>query len=153
MKRRAFTLIELLLVVSMLLMLTSAAIMSINMMPPGPKFVEAKEQLRSFVLYHKYKSMYDQKPYAIQIDSEQHIFTDLLTAAPNLEYVTNDLVILSSNRSNIVFFNDGCSDVVEIMIRNIEGTITNILFINEIGMVQYRESTFMQLESEFWSKC
>jgi prepilin-type N-terminal cleavage/methylation domain-containing protein len=150
MKRRAFTLIELLLVVSMLLMLTSAAIMSINMMPPGNKFVEAKEQLRSFVLYNKYKSMYDQKPHTIQIDSEQHIFTDLLTAAPNLEYVTNDLVILSSNRSNIVFFNDGCSDVVEIMIRNIDGTITNILFINEIGMVQYRESsTFMQLESEF----
>jgi prepilin-type N-terminal cleavage/methylation domain-containing protein len=147
MKRRAFTLIELLLVISILVMLTSAAIMSIDVIPRN-KFVEAKEQLKSFVLYHKYKSMYDQKPYTIQIDSEQHIFTDLLTAAPNLEYVTNDLVILGSDRTNIVFFNDGCSDGVEIMIKNIEGTITNSLFINEIGMVQYRESHKPQTQQQ-----
>ena len=57
-----------------------------------------------------------------------------------LDAVTNDLRILESSATKIVFFLDGSVQESYIVISNLEGTITNKFIINVIGNVEYKEN-------------
>ena len=60
--------------------------------------------------------------------------------------VTNDLKILQSSATKIVFFLDGSVQESYIVTSNLEGTITNKFIINVIGGVNYEGTTNIVLE-------
>ena len=63
-----------------------------------------------------------------------------------MEAVTNDLKILESSSTKIVFFLDGSVQESYIVTSNLEGTITNKFIINVIGGVNYEGTTNIVLE-------
>ena len=63
-----------------------------------------------------------------------------------MDAVTNDLKILESSSTKIVFFLDGSVQESYIVTSNLEGTITNKFIINVIGGVNYEGTTNIVLE-------
>jgi len=65
-----------------------------------------------------------------------------------LEAVTNDLKILDTSATKIVFFLDGSVQESYIVTSNLEGTITNTFIINVIGSVNYEGNTNIVIEKK-----
>jgi hypothetical protein len=65
-----------------------------------------------------------------------------------LEAVTNDLKILETSATKIVFFLDGSVQESYIVTSNLEGTITNTFIINVIGSVNYEGNTNIVIEKK-----
>ena len=63
-----------------------------------------------------------------------------------LESITNDLKIIESSSTKIVFFLDGTVQESYIVTSNLEGTITNTFIINVIGSVNYEGNTNIVIE-------
>ena len=65
-----------------------------------------------------------------------------------LESITNDLKIIESSSTKIVFFLDGTVQESYIVTSNLEGTITNTFIINVIGSVNYEGNTNIVIEKK-----
>jgi hypothetical protein len=65
-----------------------------------------------------------------------------------LEAVTNDLKILETSATKIVFFLDGSVQESYIVTSNLEGTITNTFIINVIGSVNYEGNSNIVIEKK-----
>jgi len=145
---KAFTLIELLLVVVILGSIITALVINFDSMMGNNKYFEARENLKTFLINLKYQAAFQQKNFELTFDENYNMystFDDFYL----LDAVTNDLKILESSATKIVFFLDGSVQESYIVTSNLEGTITNKFIINVIGNVEYKTNDIViQNESD-----
>ena len=135
---RAFTLIELLLAVVILVSIITAVVINFDTMMGNNKYFEARENLKTFLINLKHQSAFQQKEFELTFDENYNMYSSF-DDFYLLDAVTNDLKILESSSTKIVFFLDGSVQESYIVTSNLEGTITNRFIINVIGNVEYKQ--------------
>ena len=135
---KAFTLIELLLAVVILVSIITAVVINFDTMMGNNKYFEARENLKTFLINLKHQSAFQQKDYELTFDENYNMYSSF-DDFYLLDAVTNDLKILESSSTKIVFFLDGSVQESYIVTSNLEGTITNRFIINVIGNVEYKQ--------------
>lgn len=133
MKRKATTLIELLLVVVLLCLVTSVIVLNFDSLQ-GNKYFEARDNFKIFLINQKYKAAYFQEEYTLEFDNDYNITSK---NPEMLAMFTNDLKILESSATKIVFFNDNTIQESYIITSSLDGKITNKFIINVIGRITY----------------
>ena len=139
--KRAFTLIELLLVLTLLVGISSAVIVSLNSSTNKERYEYAKEQLKNYITYNKYKSIHSQTNISVSINPETgSIHSTLNTELGWILDFTNDVSIVESSTTNLTFNLDGSvDDDVTIDVRSTDGVYSNRLYVSAIGTVTYTD--------------
>ena len=152
MKRsKAFTLIELVLAITILLGIIGAIVINYDSLVGNTRYYEARENLKTYLINLKYQSAFRQKEFELTFDPDYNMYSSFEDFYL-LDAVTNDLKILETSATKIVFFLDGSVQESYIVTSNLEGTITNKFIINVIGDVKYEGYTndfIEKKESEF----
>jgi type II secretory pathway pseudopilin PulG len=152
MKRsKAFTLIELVLAITILLGIIGAIVINYDSLVGNTRYFEARENLKTYLINLKYQSAFQQKEFELTFDPDYNMYSSFEDFYL-LDAVTNDLKILETSATKIVFFLDGSVQESYIVTSNLEGTITNKFIINVIGEVKYEGYTndiVEKKESEF----
>ena len=136
---KAFTLIELVLAITILLGIIGAVVINYDSLVGNTRYYEARENLKTYLINLKYQSAFQQKEFELTFDENYNMystFDDFYL----LDAVTNDLKILEASSTKIVFFLDGSVQESYIVTSNLEGTITNKFIINVIGNVEYKQN-------------
>ena len=136
---RAFTLIELLLAVVILVSIITAVVINFDTMMGNNKYFEARENLKTLLINLKHQSAFQQRDFELTFDENYNMYSTFEDFYL-LDAVTNDLKILEASSTKIVFFLDGSVQESYIVTSNLEGTITNKFIINVIGNVEYKEN-------------
>ena len=131
---KAFTLIELLLAVVILVSIITAVVINFDTMMGNNKYFEARENLKTFLINLKYQAAFQQKDFELTFDENYNMYSSF-DDFYLLDAVTNDLKILEASSTKIVFFLDGTAQESYIITSNLEGTITNKFIITVIGTV------------------
>ena len=139
MKRKAFTLIELLLAVVIFVSIITAVVINFDSLMGNNKYNEARENLKTFLINLKHQAAFQQKDFELTFDENYNMYSSFEDFYL-LDAVTNDLKILEASSTKIVFFLDGSVQESYIVTSNLEGTITNRFIINVIGKVDYKEN-------------
>ncbi len=152
MKRsKAFTLIELVLAITILLGIIGAIVINYDSLVGNTRYFEARENLKTYLINLKYQSAFRQKEFELTFDPDYNMYSSFEDFYL-LDAVTNDLKILETSATKIVFFLDGSVQESYIVTSNLEGTITNKFIINVIGDIKYEGYTndiVEKKESEF----
>ena len=136
---KAFTLIELLLAVVILVSIVTAFVINFDTMMGNNKYFEARENLKTFLINLKHQSAFQQRDFELTFDENYNMYSSF-DDFYLLDAVTNDLKILEASSTKIVFFLDGSVQESYIVTSNLDGTITNKFIINVIGKVDYKEN-------------
>jgi len=147
MKRKAFTLIELVLAITILLGIIGAVVINYDSMVGNSRYFEARENLKTYLINLKHQSAFQQKQFELTFDPDYNMYSSFEDFYL-LEAVTNDLKILDTSATKIVFFLDGSVQESYIVTSNLEGTITNTFIINIIGSVNYEGNTNIVIEKK-----
>ena len=150
-KSKAFTLIELVLAMTILLGIIGAIVINYDSLMGNNRYFEARENLKTYLINLKYQSAFRQKEFELTFDPDYNMYSSFEDFYL-LDAVTNDLKILETSATKIVFFLDGSVQESYIVTSNLEGTITNKFIINVIGDVKYEGYTndiVEKKESEF----
>ncbi len=139
MNRKAFTLIELVLAITILLGIIGAVVINYDNLVGNNRYFEARENLKTLLINLKHQSAFRQKEFELTFDENYNMYSSFEDVYL-LEAVTNDLKILETSSTKIVFFLDGSVQESYIVTSNLEGTITNKFIINVIGNVEYKEN-------------
>ena len=131
---KAFTLIELLLAVVILVSIITVVVINFDSMMGNNKYNEARENLKTFLINLKYQAAFQQKDFELTFDENYNMYSSF-DDFYLLDTVTNDLKILETSSTKIVFFLDGTAQESYIITSNLEGTITNKFIITVIGTV------------------
>ena len=145
MKRKAFTLIELVLAITILLGIIGAIVINYDSMVGNSRYFEARENLKTYLINLKYQSAFRQKEFELTFDPDYNMYSSFEDFYL-LESITNDLKIIESSSTKIVFFLDGTVQESYIVTSNLDGTITNTFIINVIGSVNYEGNTNIVIE-------
>ena len=145
MKRKAFTLIELVLAITILLGIIGAIVINYDSLVGNSKYFEARENLKTYLINLKYQSAFQQKEFELTFDPDYNMYSSFEDFYL-LESITNDLKIIESSSTKIVFFLDGTVQESYIITSNLDGTITNKFIINIIGSVNYEGNTNIIIE-------
>ena len=148
---KAFTLIELVLAITILIGIIGAVVINYDSMVGNSRYFEARENLKTYLINLKYQSAFRQKEFELTFDPDYNMYSSFEDFYL-LDAVTNDLKILETSATKIVFFLDGSVQESYIVTSNLEGTITNKFIINVIGDVKYEGYTndiVEKKESEF----
>jgi type II secretory pathway pseudopilin PulG len=137
---KAFTLIELVLAITILLGIIGAIVINYDSMVGNSRYFEARENLKTYLINLKYQSAFRQKEFELTFDPDYNMYSSFEDFYL-LDAVTNDLKILETSATKIVFFLDGSVQESYIVTSNLEGTITNKFIINVIGDVKYEGYT------------
>ena len=137
---KAFTLIELLFAVTILVSIVTVVVINYDSLVGNNKYYEARENLKTFLINLKYQAAFQQKQFELTFDENYNMYSSF-DDFYLLESVTNDLKILESSSTKIVFFLDGSVQESYIVTSNLEGTITNKFIINVIGNVDYNDKS------------
>jgi prepilin-type N-terminal cleavage/methylation domain-containing protein len=137
---KAFTLIELVLAITILLGIIGAVVINYDSMVGNSRYFEARENLKTYLINLKYQSAFRQKEFELTFDPDYNMYSSFEDFYL-LDAVTNDLKILETSATKIVFFLDGSVQESYIVTSNLEGTITNKFIINVIGGVKYEGYT------------
>ena len=141
MKRsKAFTLIELVLAITILLGIIGAIVINYDSLVGNTRYFEARENLKTYLINLKYQSAFQQKEFELTFDPDYNMYSSFEDFYL-LDAVTNDLKILETSATKIVFFLDGSVQESYIVTSDLEGTITNKFIINVIGEVKYESYT------------
>jgi type II secretory pathway pseudopilin PulG len=141
MKRsKAFTLIELVLAITILLGIIGAIVINYDSLVGNTRYFEARENLKTYLINLKYQSAFQQKEFELTFDPDYNMYSSFEDFYL-LDAVTNDLKILETSATKIVFFLDGSVQESYIVTSDLEGTITNKFIINVIGEVKYEGYT------------
>ena len=133
---KAFTLIELVLAITILLGIIGAIVINYDSLVGNSKYFEARENLKTYLINLKHQSAFRQKEFELTFDPDYNMYSSFEDFYL-LESITNDLKIIESSSTKIVFFLDGTVQESYIITSNLEGTITNTFIINVIGSVNY----------------
>ena len=147
MKRKAFTLIELVLAITILLGIIGAVVINYDSMVGNSRYFEARENLKTYLINLKHQSAFQQKQFELTFDPDYNMYSSFENFYL-LDAVTNDLKILDTSATKIVFFLDGTVQESYIVTSNLEGTITNTFIINVIGSVNYEGNTNIVIEKK-----
>jgi prepilin-type N-terminal cleavage/methylation domain-containing protein len=137
---KAFTLIELVLAITILLGIIGAVVINYDSMVGNSRYFEARENLKTYLINLKHQSAFQQKQFELTFDPDYNMYSSFEDFYL-LDAVTNDLKILDTSATKIVFFLDGSVQESYIVTSNLEGTITNTFIINVIGSVNYEGNT------------
>ena len=137
---KAFTLIELVLAITILLGIIGAVVINYDSLVGNSKYFEARENLKTYLINLKHQSAFQQKQFELTFDPDYNMYSSFEDFYL-LDAVTNDLKILETSATKIVFFLDGSVQESYIVTSNLEGTITNKFIINVIGEVKYEGYT------------
>jgi len=144
---KAFTLIELVLAITILLGIIGAVVINYDSMVGNSRYFEARENLKTYLINLKHQSAFQQKQFELTFDPDYNMYSSFEDFYL-LEAVTNDLKILDTSATKIVFFLDGSVQESYIVTSNLEGTITNTFIINVIGSVNYEGNTNIIIEKK-----
>ena len=144
---KAFTLIELALAITILLGIIGAVVINYDSMVGNSRYFEARENLKTYLINLKHQSAFQQKQFELTFDPDYNMYSSFEDFYL-LEAVTNDLKILETSATKIVFFLDGTVQESYIVTSNLEGTITNTFIINVIGSVNYEGNTNIVIEKK-----
>ena len=144
-KSKAFTLIELVLAITILLGIIGAVVINYDSLVGNTRYYEARENLKTYLINLKYQSAFQQKEFELTFDPNYNMYSSFEDFYL-LDSVTNDLKILETSATKIVFFLDGSVQESYIVTSNLEGTITNKFIINVIGDVKYEGYTNTVIE-------
>ena len=139
-RNKAFTLIELVLAITILLGIIGAIVINYDSLVGNTRYFEARENLKTYLINLKYQSSFQQKEFELTFDPDYNMYSSFEDFYL-LDAVTNDLKILETSATKIVFFLDGSVQESYIVTSNLEGTITNKFIINVIGEVKYEGYT------------
>jgi type II secretory pathway pseudopilin PulG len=139
-KSKAFTLIELVLAITILLGIIGAIVINYDSLVGNTKYYEARENLKTLLINLKHQAAFQQKEFELTFDPDYNMYSSF-DDFYLLDVVTNDLKILETSATKIVFFLDGSVQESYIVTSNLEGTITNKFIINVIGGVKYEGYT------------
>lgn len=139
-RNKAFTLIELVLAITILLGIIGAIVINYDSLVGNTRYYEARENLKTYLINLKYQSAFQQKEFELTFDPDYNMYSSFEDFYL-LDAVTNDLKILDTSATKIVFFLDGSVQESYIVTSNLEGTITNKFIINVIGEVKYEGYT------------
>ena len=145
--RRGFTLIELLLAVVIFLGILTAVVYNFNSLNDKTRYYEARDNLKSLLINIKHQAAFRQREFELTFDENFNMYSSLEDIYP-LEIVTNDLKILETSSTRIVFFLDGSIQESYIVTSSLDGTITNTFIINPIGKVDYTDVNNEQLSNK-----
>ena len=137
---KAFTLIELVLAITILLGIIGAVVINYDSLVGNSRYFEARENLKTYLINLKYQSAFRQKEFELTFDPDYNMYSSFEDFYL-LDAVTNDLKILETSATKIVFFLDGSVQESYIVTSDLEGTITNKFIINVIGEVKYEGYT------------
>ena len=137
---KAFTLIELVLAITILLGIIGAIVINYDSLVGNTRYFEARENLKTYLINLKYQSAFQQKEFELTFDPDYNMYSSFEDFYL-LDAVTNDLKILETSATKIVFFLDGSVQESYIVTSDLEGTITNKFIINVIGSVNYEGNT------------
>ena len=133
-KSKGFTLIEIVLATVILLSLIAALVINFDSLDSA-RYAEAKENLKTYLINKRTQAAYQQKDLELSFNEDYTINSaedpELLAA------ITNDLRILESSTTKIIFFLDGTVEESYIITSSNDGKITNTFRINVIGKVDY----------------
>ncbi len=127
------------LAITILLGIIGAIVINYDSLVGNTRYFEARENLKTFLINLKHQSAFQQKEFELTFDENYNMystFDDFYL----LDAITNDLKILESSSTKIVFFLDGSVQESYIVTSNLEGTITNKFIINVIGNVEYKQN-------------
>ena len=144
---KAFTLIELVLAITILLGIIGAIVINYDSLVGNSRYFEARENLKTYLINLKYQSAFRQKEFELTFDPDYNMYSSFEDFYL-LESITNDLKIIESSSTKIVFFLDGTVQESYIVTSNLEGTITNTFIINVIGSVNYEGNTNIVIETK-----
>ena len=144
---KAFTLIELVLAITILLGIIGAVVINYDSMVGNSRYFEARENLKTYLINLKHQSAFQQKEFELTFDPDYNMYSSFENFYL-LDAVTNDLKILETSATKIVFFLDGTVQESYIVTSNLEGTITNTFIINVIGSVNYEGNTNIVIEKK-----
>ena len=147
MKRKSFTLIELVLAITILLGIIGAIVINYDSLMGNNRYYEARENLKTYLINLKHQSAFQQKQFELTFDPDYNMYSSFEDFYL-LDAVTNDLKILDTSATKIVFFLDGSVQESYIVTSNLEGTITNTFIINVIGSVNYEGNTNIVIEKK-----
>jgi prepilin-type N-terminal cleavage/methylation domain-containing protein len=133
-KSKGFTLIEIVLATTILLSIIAAIVINFNSFD-GNRYQEARENLKTFLINKRHQASYHQKDIELSFDEEYTI--NSLENPDELAAITNDLKIIESSATKIVFFLDGTIEESYIITSSNDGKITNTFRINVIGKIDY----------------
>ena len=133
-KLKGFTLIEIVLATVILLSLIAALVINFDSFNAN-KYVEAKENLKTFLINKRTQAAYHQKELEISFNEDYTINSD--EDSELLAAITNDLRIIESSATKIIFFLDGTVEESYIITSSNDGKITNTFRINIIGKIDY----------------
>lgn len=139
-RNKAFTLIELVLAITILLGIIGAIVINYDSLVGNTRYYEARENLKTYLINLKHQSAFQQKEFELTFDPDYNMYSSF-DDFYLLDAVTNDLKILETSATKIVFFLDGSVQESYIVTSNLEGTITNKFIINVIGGVKYEGYT------------
>ena len=142
---KAFTLIELVLAITILLGIIGAIVINYDSLVGNSRYFEARENLKTYLINLKHQSAFRQKEFELTFDPDYNMYSSFEDFYL-LESITNDLKIIESSSTKIVFFLDGTVQESYIVTSNLEGTITNTFIINVIGSVNYEGNTNIVIE-------
>jgi type II secretory pathway pseudopilin PulG len=139
-KSKAFTLIELVLAITILLGIIGAIVINYDSLVGNTRYYESRENLKTFLINLKHQAAFQQKEFELTFDPDYNMYSSFEDFYL-LDVVTNDLKILETSATKIVFFLDGSVQESYIVTSNLEGTITNKFIINVIGDIKYESYT------------
>jgi type II secretory pathway pseudopilin PulG len=139
-RNKAFTLIELVLAITILLGIIGAIVINYDSLVGNTRYFEARENLKTYLINLKHQAAFQQKEFELTFDPDYNMYSSF-DDFYLLDAVTNDLKILETSATKIVFFLDGSVQESYIVTSNLEGTITNKFIINVIGDIKYEGYT------------
>jgi hypothetical protein len=136
----------LVLAITILLGIIGAIVINYDSLVGNTKYYEARENLKTLLINLKHQAAFQQKEFELTFDPDYNMYSSF-DDFYLLDAVTNDLKILETSATKIVFFLDGSVQESYIVTSNLEGTITNKFIINVIGGVNYEGNTNIVIEN------
>ena len=137
-RNKAFTLIELVLAITILLGIIGAIVINYDSLVGNSRYFEARENLKTYLINLKHQAAFRQKEFELTFDPDYNMYSSFEDFYL-LDAVTNDLKILETSATKIVFFLDGSIQESYIVTSSLDGKVTNTFIINPIGKVEYTE--------------
>ena len=133
-KSKGFTLIEIVLATVILLSLIAALIINFDSFNAN-RYNEAKENLKTFLINKRHQAAYHQKEFELSFSEDYTI--NSIENPDELAAITNDLKIIETSATKIVFFLDGTIEESYIITSSNDEKVTNTFRINVIGKIDY----------------